>query len=47
MCAVRHCKGKGTSKDFRYISHDELSKLVLFELTQNNHCWATGKLWNE
>ena len=38
--------GMGTSKSFRYISHDRLSSYVSFELQVNNKCWSVGKVWS-
>ena len=37
-CSALDRAGKGTSNNFRYSSHEELSKLIVFELTENNHC---------
>ena len=36
---------KGTSRDFRYVTHTELKELVSFELQKNNHCTAAGRIW--
>ena len=38
--------GLGTNKHFRYMSHQDLSEYVSFELKKNNECWSVGKLWS-
>ena len=37
--------GLGTSKQFRYLAHEELARYVSFELQQNNKRWTVGQLW--
>ena len=45
-CVCAHVRaGKGTSGGFRYISYDELPRLVVFELQQNYRCAVVGRLW--
>ena len=36
--------GVRTNKSFGYITHDELSRYVSFELEKNSKCWSVGKL---
>ena len=37
--------GKANAKGFKWITHEELTNLVLFELEQNNRCQASGQVW--
>ena len=37
--------GMGTNKQFWYLTHDELTRYVSFELQKNNKCWSVGQLW--
>ena len=37
--------GMGTNKQFRYLTHQELTRYVSFELQKNNTCWVVGQLW--
>ena len=38
--------GMGTNKQFRYITHQERTRYVSFELQKNNKCWAVGQPWS-
>ena len=44
-CSALDRAGKGTSRDRKYIAHEDLTTPVNFELRKNNHCAAVGRLW--
>ena len=37
--------GKVCAQRFRYVTHDDLIRLVEFDLTSNNHCTAAEQVW--
>ena len=37
--------GKATPSGFRYITHQQLCSIVDHELSNNNACWALGRVW--
>ena len=37
--------GKACAKGFRYVTHEDLVRLVDFDLTSNNRCTAVGQVW--
>ena len=40
-----HRAGKANAAGFKWMTHDELTSLALFELEQNNRCHACGQVW--
>ena len=47
----RECKrldraGTGNSLKFRYLSHDEMTDTIMFEINHNNYIRAAGGLWS-
>ena len=37
--------GKACAQGFRYVTHEDLIRLVEFDLTSNNRCTAAGQVW--